>query len=418
MTRHEKTVLGVTLVGHLICHFSVLLVAGMLTTLQRDFDLTAFWVTFLPVCGYVLMGVAAIPVGLATDRWGAKKLLLIYFYLMAASCAAAATARTDIGLGVALTLLGAAASIYHPAGITLITHEIKKPGEGFGIHGIAGSLGLTGSAFGLWMASNWSWRAAYAIVGALAIVAGLVLLWIPIGGRRAAPTPSVQSIGNGRPNYWKVFLLLGPLYAAMMLSGFNYRLMMTSLPTYLTADGLGHYSGKGAEIAILIVFTGGALGQYAAGRYADRLKRPMRLYSSLVVVTVPMSLWLAYSGGVGAIAVLAAVGLAIFHFGGQPVENLMIAQYSHPSNRGAAYGLKFLAVFAVGAPGAPAVGAIWNDTGSLSGAYVVFALVAGVIACILLLGAKRLATVELIERTEPSAAEPRALAGVAADATS
>ena len=55
MTRGERSILAVTVVGHTLCHWSVLIVTGLLVTLKAEFGLSPFLVTLLPLSGYVLM---------------------------------------------------------------------------------------------------------------------------------------------------------------------------------------------------------------------------------------------------------------------------------------------------------------------------------------------------------------------------
>ena len=72
--------------------------------------------------GYILLGVGAIPTGLIADRWSPKKMLVVYFVWIAAACGLLVVAQSTTSLVVGLTLIGAGASIYHPVGLTMISH--------------------------------------------------------------------------------------------------------------------------------------------------------------------------------------------------------------------------------------------------------------------------------------------------------
>ena len=412
MTRSEYSILGVTTIGHCLCHWSVLIVTGLLVTLQREFGLTEFWVTALPLTGYVLMGVGAVPAGIMADRWGPRRVLLVYFVLTGLACGAAAVAPNAWALAAALTALGAAVSLYHPTGLALISHGIRMRGQALGIHGVAGAIGLGGSSFGLWMASLGSWRAAYAIVAVVALAAGSALWWLPTRteGRTTPAPPDVPrcrrcrhpladvsgprcpacgtpfdpadrpgAVGMDR----RALRLLLLLYLAMMLSGFNYRSFMTALPTYLTARGPGHYAGEGHGGAVLAVFLIGGIGQFFGGRLADR-RNAVRLYVALVALSIPLALLLAASAGIGPWAAVAAMGLAAAHFSTQPVENLLIARHTPARFRSTSYGIKFLVTFGLGALGAPVVGFLWRTTGTLAWTFVLFALVGLFVTAIVL----------------------------------
>lgn len=382
MNRQEVSILGSTFVAHILCHSSVLLVAGLLVPLKHEFGLTEFWVTALPLLGYILMGLGAVPAGLITDRWGARPVLTVFFFFTGVSCAAAAVARSALGFAAALTALGATASLYHPTGLAFISHGIERRGTALGIHGIAGSLGLGGSAIGLWMTAAGDWRTAYWLLAAVAIVCAVVFPLLPVGHDRAkAVQPIPAARAKGLPPILVRMLVL--LFAATMLGGFNYRSLMTALPTYLTAESSGVYAGAGRGGMVLTVFVLGGIGQFMAGRFADRAS-PLNLYVGLVATSVPLALLLALSAGVGGVAVAIAMGLALVHFGTQPAENVLIAQLTPARLRSTFYGFKFLVTFGFGALGAPAVGALWRQTGTLAWSFVVFAGVAVIVTLIVL----------------------------------
>ena len=216
------------------------------------------------------------------------------------------------------------------------------------------------------------------------------LLWLLPIREEQRPVPEAEctataSQGNGSP-----FGLLALLYLAMMLSGFNYRALMTALPTYLTAEASGVYLGTGTGVAVLAVFLVGGAGQFFGGRWADR-GHAIGLYVSLVALSVPLALLLAWSAGVGPFAVLTAMALATVHFSTQPIENLLIARHTPARLRSTSYGFKFLVTFGVGALGAPVVGLLWRQTGTLAWSFVLFAGVGVVVTGIVLMLVRRMA---------------------------
>lgn len=386
MTRTEVSILSSTFIGHIVCHASVLIVTGLLVPLKEEFELTKFWVTTIPLLGYILMGVGAVPAGLITDRYGARPVLLVFFIMTGVSSAAAAMAPNVWALVAALTALGATASLYHPTGLAFISHGVEKRGHALGIHGVAGSLGLGGGAIGLWMASMGSWRAAYWLIALVAFASAVAfyVLHADVPPSETAHSKQDRMTPAHRSKIIKIMILL---YAATMLSGFNYRSLMTALPTYLTAESSGAYLGAGKAHLVLLVFLIGGIGQYVSGRVADHIS-PVRLYLALIAISVPLALLLALSAGVGYFGASTAMALALFHFSTQPAENILIAKYSPPRLRSTSYGLKFLVTFGIGALGAPCVGFLWNETGTLAWTFVVFAAVAVIVTAIVLVLAR------------------------------
>jgi MFS family permease len=157
--RNEWRIIGLTSIGHTLCHISELVFAGALATLMVEFSLQPDQVTLLGLSGYILMGLGAVPTGLGTDRWGARRVLTVYFFWLAAAAGAVAVAPSAWTLAAALTGLGAALSLYHPAGLALITHGCRTQGRAMGINGVAGSIGVAiGPALGAYLAFRGQWR--------------------------------------------------------------------------------------------------------------------------------------------------------------------------------------------------------------------------------------------------------------------
>ena len=396
MTRNERSILTVTLFGHALCHWSVLTFSGLLTTFQREFDLSPFWVTVLPISGYVLMGLGAVPAGMLTDRWQAKGVLAIYFLATGASALAVAVAWNVWVLAAALAGLGAAVSLYHPTGLALISHGFAQRGRVLGIHGVAGSIGLLGAPYGLWMASLGTWRLGYAIVAGAALPGAVLLALLPIRESHdsTAPTGTRPARESLTPEMIKVLVLL---YAAMMLGGFNYRALMTALPHFVSTYGAQADPSQAAWGRALIVLMVGGFGQYFAGHYSDRAN-PVRVYVALAATSIPMAVLFGLSGGAGMFGIATGMGLMLFHFGTQPVENLLIARHTPSSLRSTSYGIKFALTFGVGAVGSLATGWIWERTGSMVGVFYLFAAVAGLVVCIILLLVKASAKQEAQSR--------------------
>ena len=383
MNRSEYSILAVTATGHIICHWCMLVVTGLLITLRTEFNLSESQVTDLPWLGYLLMGMGAIPAGIFADRFGPKKILVLYFFLTSLACVSVSVASTARALGAGLTFLGAAVSLYHPSGLSLISQGIRHKGKALGIHGLAGSLGLIGSSLGAWALAIGNWRYAYMFLAAIALFAAVALFFLPIELKptSASHTGSGESQNNKGNN--SLLRLIVLLYLAMMLGGFNYRALTTALPTFL-AGILGEGVGPSRLAAVLLaVFLAGGIGQLVVGRKADKTN-PVKLYVTMVGATIPIAVILCLAGNWGNIAFLPAVALAFLQLGTQPVENLLIAQNTPASRRSMSYGFKFFLTFGIGATGTKVVGIIWEQTGTHRWTFLVIAGVAAIVTCLVL----------------------------------
>jgi MFS family permease len=359
-----------------------LVFSGMLVTVMREFALDRDQVAVLPMLGYVLMGVGAIPVGLWADAWGPTRVLFLYFLATAAACVGVALAPTVPVLIVALTVLGLALSIYHPAGLALLSRGVKARGRALGINGVAGSVGIaTGPLLGLWAANLGAWQLAYWVVAGVAL-ASAVIFWIATCQSRSQ-TARLQALPPLSPTLpvvpprqeltgWRWYVPQAILLSVMMLAGLNYRSLMMALPTFLTgADATGVESGP-ADFLVFFTLLAGTLGQYGGGWAADRFGARV-VYAPAIGALVPLALGIVLLQGTALLA--PAVGLlTVFLFSQQPMENSLLAETTSAHRQGLSYGTKLALTFGVGALGAQVTGLIWQATGSLEG---VFYFIAG-----------------------------------------
>jgi predicted MFS family arabinose efflux permease len=374
----EWRIIGITSIGHALCHTTELVFAGLLVALKGEFHLRSDQVTLLGLAGYVLMGVGAIPAGIWTDRWGSRRLLTVYFFWMAAAALAVTLAPTSWALAVGLTVLGAALSLYHPAGLAMIAHGCKKRGRAMGINGVAGSMGVAlGPALGLYMTLLGDWRLAYVLIAAVSLVSGIAMLLMRIDegstGKTSPRPESNGAVSAAGPDGRGMVLL----FVAMMLGGFNYRCLLTALPTFLGGHEFGTAARAYSGSLVFMILALGGLGQFVGGHTADKV-RPALFYMLLIAAMVPLALLMAHGGE--ELVVIAAAALAVFMFGQQPVENTILAQITTPQRRSTLYGVKFLLSFGVGALGAEVVGIIWKRTNSLAPVFDLFAVSAALMA--------------------------------------
>jgi MFS family permease len=346
---------------------------------RNEFGLDPAQVAALPALGYLLMGVGALPVGLWVDAWGSTRVLFLYLLATAAAGVGVALAPTAPLLIVALTALGLALSIYHPAGLALLSQGVRARGRALGINGVAGSAGIAaGPLLGLFAADYLgSWRIAYFVLAGLALAsAGVFWAATRPGTARAAvprrPHPPAAAGAPGRDWWVSQSLLL----AVMMLAGLNYRCLMMTLPTFLTGADAGptDYGDLGALVLTFLVLLAGALGQYGGGWAADRFGAHA-VYPLAIVTMVPLGLSVALLHGTPLVGACAGL-LAVFVFSQQPMENSLLAEGTRAGRQGLSYGTKLALTFGVGALGTQVTGLIWQETGALAGVFYFIAATA------------------------------------------
>lgn len=338
----------------------------------------------------VPFGVGAVFTGWLVDRYGSKRLLLVYLAGCTAACVWAFAAPTFRGVFLSMLTMGCFASIYHPAGLALISHETtpETRGAALGWHGIFGSAGIAGAPFlaGLvFTGGEVTWRQYYLLLAVPALLLIVVLSLRlreergtdgRIPGTCRGPTSGADDAQN-----WMCY---GVLVTAGVLTGFIYAAFMHFLPRYLDSAGVvsAGISAEGMRNRLAaMVLACGIVGQSVAGRLA----RPGRLERQLALIlfaSAPLLLWMAVAVGPWRIA--ATCFLALIHFMSQPVYNSLIAQYVPAARRSLGYGFSNMACFSIGGLGPTFAGFMQTDRWTYGGLAVV-AFAAGCVSLMLLL---------------------------------
>jgi MFS transporter, FSR family, fosmidomycin resistance protein len=367
----ERWLVFITSIGHAVCHMGELLFPGVALAVMAEFRLAPHEVYALGLLGYVLLGLGALPMGAWADAWGPARVLQIYFVLMAAASVGVALSAEPWQLFITLTLLGVAASIYHPAGLTLLSQGTRRRGRAMGINGVVGSVGQAlGPLLGLCAAGMGMWRLAFVVLAGLSLLAGGLML---LAQRRLARSGGLALLNNGHattaspaagdpvspvPSLWLPLCLV---MGAMLLGGFNYRCLVTALPPFLSGADAGTASlFRGGIRVFVVMLVGGCLGQLLGGWVADRFGN--RVYPFLIVLLVVCAPLLGLSGGTPAALVLALL-LSLFLFAQQPIENVLLAEWSDRRRLSRSYGIKFALTFGFGALGLQATGLVWTAFG-------------------------------------------------------
>ena len=389
MEVQERQILTVTCFGHFLSHYNVLVFPTLVLPLSHRLGLDLASVLGLSFWQYLLFGISALPWGLASDRFGAKLFLQIFFLGTGlSSICAALLIDSPTGLAVSLGGLGLFSGIYHPAGLGLISKGVKRLSMGMAYNGMIGNVGMAISPL-LTGFINWIHGPA-AVFFALAAfnLVGLVMMSIL---RFEEPEGASTSEAREGASVLTPFLVL---LAAMMLGGLAYRGANVILPAYFELKGQGFYQsvsaigGSGitanfvAAALTSLIFAIGIIGQYAGGWAADRfeIRRSFLFFHLLSLPAVfLMSLFTNLP------LVLFAVMYFFFLLGMQPIENTLVARLTPPRLHHSAYGLKFMLTFGVGSLAVKMVGYI-EKTWGLDMVYPSVGMVSvGLVICILIL---------------------------------
>nr|WP_226011505.1 MFS transporter [Halomicrobium salinisoli] len=447
MNGNDRAIVALVMVAHALVHTYELAVPIFLPIWLAEFSVIDLGVTQIAVTtatlgaavtvGYGLFGVGALPAGVLVDRYGSRRLIAGCLLGMAGSFVALGLAPGVPTIALALAVWGVAASVYHPAGLALVSKGVRERGTGFAYHGVAGNLGIgLGPLAATVLLLVLEWRTVALLLAAPALLGAVYAVRARFdetaavdsgaaadGGSREDAAESTDDaggpgaggvdslaefLGESRRLFASAFALV---FVLVMCSGLYYRGFLTFLPELLDdlpgfgpvrvaavlpgplLDALGVAAGDGRTLApsryfysaLLLV---GVIGQYAGGKLTDRVPVEYGIVGGFGALAVLVLLFLpAAELGVWPLLVLGAA-LGVVMFGVQPINQATIAEYSPADARGLSYGFSYLGIFGVGALGATVAGTVLTVASppALFAVLAVLAAAAGIVGVILLRG--------------------------------
>jgi MFS family permease len=426
VNRNDRAIVGLVMVGHAMVHTFELSIPILVTIWLGAFDTTTGTLGTVVAAGYALFGVGAVPGGVLADAYGSRRLIAACLAGMGGSFLLLAAAPSLLVVALALVLWGAAASVYHPSGLSLVSTGVTQRGRAFAYHGMAGNAGIAlGPLATTLLLVAFDWRTVAALLAVPAAAAAAFALLVDVdetaavkdqgeravedsdetsavedsdetsaveeradadtqadGGERAdggRGSAGVRSLGElvaeSRALFAGGFVAV---FGVVMLSGLYYRGVLTFLPAMLadlpTFDPVA-VAGTSLEPSRYL-YAGllgvGILGQYVGGRLTDRIRVERGLAGAFAVLAVVALVYVpAMDAGLGwLLAASVALGFALFVV--QPLYQAAVAAYTPADTRGLSYGFTYLGVFGVGALGASVAG-FTLQVGSPSLLFVVLA---------------------------------------------
>ncbi|RJX43011.1 MFS transporter [Halonotius aquaticus] len=408
MNANDRAITGFAMAGHAMVHTYELAVPILLTVWLVEFSVTSATLGTVVAVGYGLFGVGALPGGVLVDLFGSRRLIVACLFGMGSAFVLLGLLPGVAGIAVALAVWGLAASVYHPAGLTLISKGADERGAAFAYHGMAANVGIAGGPFlTALLLVVVEWRLAVVLLAIPAFIAGAVGLTVEFdetaaingdttasdddSGKRAgderagekarddasdtATAPEVDSLAAfvtaSRGLFTAGFLTV---FVLVLFNGLYYRGMVTFLPEVLSdvldpllavdpAAAIGPVADSPAASEFDLsqyLYAGllavGVAGQYVGGRLTDAIEPERGLAVMLTLLVVIALLFVPASGSLPTLmAISTALGFALF--GLQPLSQATIAKYSPPAYRGLSFGFTYLAIFGIGALGASLAGA-------------------------------------------------------------
>ena len=333
--------------AHSLNHSLFLITPPLLLIIMHDLNTSKFLLGTVGTITSLIYGVGALVGGPLADKISETKIIALALTLAGASTFVLIFAIDMIIYSLALFLMAAWASLYHPVANSLISKKFQgSMGEAMGIHGAGGTIGVMFTpiiAFIIGIAVDW--RLSFIVFGIFCILIGIVM-----SKNRTQTTPN-----TAKPGILQVFRIRGLLIILTfnIFIGLYMKGIELFLPTYLTLrplQSLGEETAKfWAATAATFVLASGVLGQWLGGRASDHVG------SKKVLVTVSAGIVAALLSLLFTPTAFAFLGVAAFiilyglsFYGHQPALNSLTGIITPPERRGAIYGVFFFTSFGLG----------------------------------------------------------------------
>lgn len=344
LNSESKIILLLTGASHFSVHASMLIFPAIMITLQDYFNVGLDTLGWMYMLSSFMFGLGSIPAGFLENRFGGRNLLVVFQIGASISGLIIIFANDLTVMTLGMMLLGLSASIYHPAGLTIISRRVRQTSKGMGYHGIAGSLGLAvGPLLAAWFSIILDWRFAYL---------SMIVFWVILSVATFFLIPSehirVDVQGKITPKRSKI-RPLATYYVITSLIGLAFTGFITYMPIFFSNNAYSfHFINDkifAGGIATTIVLIAGIPGQYFGGKWGDSYSKTRILFITCLM-HIPLLLVFYYSSGL--IILISGILLGFVHFIYQPIGNSMIAEYTSSSSRGIGYGFSFFLSFGVG----------------------------------------------------------------------
>jgi len=356
--------MGLTTVSHSLVHLFEGVLPPLIPLVMAEFGTDYLHMGIVVTVFSYAFGFGSLPAGFLADKVGPRRLVTFFLFGSGIFALCVWPINTLLFYGIIMSVIGAFCSTYHPSSNTLLSLTIREKGKAFGIHGIAGSLGVAiVPVLSAWIGSLFGWRAPHVVFGALGIMAGIYSLTIPRPVRSRPEDTDTTESGSTRIPYGTLIVFLMSATAL----GLTYKGIMTFIPVYMGENvSLGFMNmdkvALGGTMATVALFSGAA-GQYFAGRLVDRFPA-QKLYLGAVLLGTVFVFIMAMSKGL--LLIVAAVLYALFYFATQPIQNFLLAGYLPEHRRGLGYGILFFMTFGVGSTAATVSGYLADTFGLTS----------------------------------------------------
>jgi MFS transporter, FSR family, fosmidomycin resistance protein len=275
--------------AHAVSHFYLMTIPALIPVMTKRFDMSFVQVGFAITVFSLVSLIVHIPLGILTDRLGARIMLIAGLLLGGVSFASLAWFQSYAWLLLAMAAAGLANGVYHPAGYALLSSGIdaKRIGRAFSIYTFSGFLGTAVTPAILYgIVATGGIELAFIATGLIGIAVAILLLATKSAGETTSPGAASQSESQHHPKkpargiFTPAVGILTVLFMLLSLSSIG--MINFSATAFINGYGLSLAS---ANLALTGFLFTSAFGVLAGGFLADRTERHGYIASGAFLTT-------------------------------------------------------------------------------------------------------------------------------------
>ena len=269
--------LMVMIVTHTLTHVFGGIHPAIFSLLRAEFDLSLSQLGVIAAIPPLCQALLAIPTGLLSDKFGAKKMIFISFGVAILGALLASYASNPLTFIVAISLIYINSTIYHPASYSFTAKSFgsKDRPKALGLHGAGGTLGHATGPLSVSILIGllaFEWRQVYLLLTVpifLGIIIVLLLKDEAIGEAVESTAMPSEDVADTK-TLFTMSLVMFLVFLAVRSVG---RLMISNFIVLFLQD----VKGLGIAIASLVSsstmltgFLAAPLGGYLASRFGEK----------------------------------------------------------------------------------------------------------------------------------------------------
>lgn len=379
--KEDAAVIGLIGVGHLVSHYSQLLLAPLFPWLKTAFGVSYAELGFLMTVFFVVSCAVQTTSGFLVDRFGPRPILFVGLALLACAAFGFAASTSYSMLMIFSVMAGVGNGVFHPVDYTLLNRKVSaaRLGHAYSVHGITGSLGWAlAPAMLVPLAIAYSWRVA--LVAAGIFIVGVLVLMVIHRARLQMPEHAASAQQRSNSSEGRLDFLAIP--AVWMCFGFFffYAAALSAVQTFApVAAGKLHDVPTGlVAMCLTIYMLAAAAGMVLGGFLVTNPERCERIVGVGFGVVVCVTLFIGF-GTLPAWMVPVLFGIMGFAAGSAgPSRDMLVKRSTPPNASGRVYGVVYSGLD-IGQAVMPLIFGVLMDRGEYRAVWVVLALTQAVL---------------------------------------